>query len=81
MLPDQMPRQPFEGTLEPLDAAMSNDELAAAIKYAFECCAQAYIAGSPSEKTDIGKLMLAHLQALTAVQAARAQMWHVPPNA
>jgi len=58
----------------PHECVMSNTDLTYAIKYAFECCANAYTSGSPTERSEAGKLMLAHLQKLTDVQAARAAL-------
>jgi len=72
--------QSFEGTLEQLDAMMSNDELAAAIKYTFECCSQTYIGGSKGSDTEAGKLMNVHLRTLTDIQASRAAMFQLPHN-
>lgn len=52
---------------------MSNDELAAAIAYAFDRCDQHYVGGYNTNTTEAGKAMLLdHLRELLAIQRARA---------
>ena len=51
---------------------MTNDELAAAIAYAFERCDQKYVGGYSTNTTEAGKVMLEHLKELLAVQRVRA---------
>lgn len=80
MRPDQMPRQPEDPEQEQPDVVMTNVELADAIAFAFESCGRPYICGSPSPGTEPGKVMLAHLKELTAIQARRAALFVVPPN-
>ena len=53
---------------------MTNDELAAAIAYAFQCCDQKYVGGYSTSTTEPGKVMLSHLKELLAVQLDRAKL-------
>jgi len=55
---------------------MSNEELAAAIAYAFERCEQRYVGWYSTSTTDVGKVMLEHLKSLLAEQVARATAEH-----
>jgi hypothetical protein len=52
--------------------SMSNEELAAAIEYAFQCCDQKYVGGYNTSTTEPGKVMLEHLKELTKIQRMRA---------
>ena len=56
----------------------SNDELAAAIAYAFQCCDQKYVGGYNTGTTEPGKAMLEHLKALLTAQKIRAGMIETP---
>jgi len=56
----------------------SNDELAAAIAYAFQCCDQKYVGGYNTSTTEPGKVMLDHLKALLTAQKIRAGMIETP---
>ena len=56
----------------------SNDELAAAIAYAFQCCDQKYVGGYTTGTTEPGKAMLEHLKALLTAQKIRAGMIETP---
>lgn len=78
MRPDQMPRQPDEAEQEQPDVVMTNAELSAAIKYAFDCAQNGCTIGASS--TQSTETMLAHLKELTAIQARRAALFVVPPN-
>lgn len=60
--------------LEVTAVMMTNDELAAAISYAFDRCDQRYVGGYTTNNTEPGKVMLGHLKELLAVQRARAEM-------
>lgn len=64
--------------LEVSAAMMTNDELAAAIAYAFDRCDQRYVGGYSTSTTEPGKAMLEHLKELLAVQRARAGMVTTP---
>ena len=57
---------------------ISNDELAAAIAYAFERCDQKYVGGYNTSTTDAGKAMLDHLKKLLAIQSSRAGFIKTP---
>jgi hypothetical protein len=54
---------------------MSNEELAAAIAYAFKCCDQPYVGGYNTSTTESGKVMLNHLKTLTEIQRTRAAVF------
>ena len=62
------------GWLEVATSTMTNDELAAAIAYAFERCNQTYVGGYCTSTTEAGKVMLEHLKKLLTVQRVRAGM-------
>ena len=57
---------------------VSNDELAAAISYAFDRCSQTYVGGYTTKETEAGKAMLEHLKELLAIQRARAGFMESP---
>lgn len=58
---------------------MTNEELAQAIAYAFERCEQPYIGTEIAGKTELGKIMLEHLQTLLSIQRDRAKEHPAPP--
>ncbi len=57
-----------------LGIVMTNDELSAAIGYAFQCCDRTYVGGyTTGTAEEPGKVMLAHMKELLAVQLERAK--------
>jgi len=60
--------------LEVTAVMMTNKELADAIEYAFNRCDQRYVGGYTTSNTEPGKMMLAHLKELLAIQCERAGM-------
>lgn len=51
---------------------MTNDELAEAIAYAFNCCDKTYIGGEITRNSEVGKMMLVQLRLLLELQVVRA---------